>query len=461
MLFSASCNQENLPNNTVLREPLCNLAGPPASRTRPKGLERLLGRVNEKGGPTNESGERAPYLYFVTVVLALLLIVAVGVAAYFALPALQSHLQSVTEYTPKAGVGLQVILTPDGQLDLSWNRSAPELVNAKSAKLSITDGPLYREVNIDNAQLRSGKLTYFPSSGDVQFRLEIYLDNTRSLAEWVRVLTPGVNASRVDSRITTNSSLPTQLPLQRANQAPLARTPSVEEPDHRASKTPVLKVASPVPFRTPPALSSFRERTAPPDIPLEIEKNPASRLLSLLLAPALPVPVQLTAKIPDHGTNYSPPRTEIHQNANVVQSGSEPAAPMDRKTAEAAQALRAGSLHTPPLKSTITPASRSTPDPSATSIYIPPRPIHKILPNTKFSGLAINYDDLEIQVQVSIDRSGHVTEAHWLQNGKKISSLLTGAAVAAAKQWIFEPAILRGTAVSADHTIVFEFRGRP
>jgi hypothetical protein len=36
--------------------------------------------------------------------------------------------------------------------------------------------------------------------------------------------------------------------------------------------------------------------------------------------------------------------------------------------------------------------------------------------------------------------------------------LLNSLVVAAAKQWLFEPATLRGAAVPASHTIIFEFR---
>ncbi len=460
--FPAERKQESLSSNTARQRPGLQ-SSPPADFLDPvKGSGTPSWKGKEKSRKKYESEERAPHLYALTVALALLLIVAIGAAAYFALPTLRSHFQNVTEYASKAGVGLQVARLPDGQLDLTWNRRAAELENAKSAKLTIIDGALFREVNMDNAQLRSGKLTYFPNSADVQFRLEVNLDNARSLAEWVRVLSPGVNTSGTDSRVATDSSNQNEVPPP-ANPAPVA-APSIEVPVHREFKAPVLKPLKPIALRTSQPQNGFREWAPPPDIRLQIEQNSAPLPLPLLLAPLLPIPAQFTPKISGPGVNDNPPRTEYApKNANLVRSstGSQPVAGINLKPTDTTQADRTASVRTWPPKSVVAPVSRSTPDPSAASIYIPPRPIQKSVPNTRFLGASINDDVLQVEVQVRIDASGHVTEAHALQNGKKISSLLTGAAVAAAKRWTFEPAIFRGRPVSADHTIVFEFRGRP
>ena len=61
-----------------------------------------------------------------------------------------------------------------------------------------------------------------------------------------------------------------------------------------------------------------------------------------------------------------------------------------------------------------------------------------------------------VEVEVRIDTTGHVKAAH-LTN-PNVKSALGSAALAAAKQWTFQPASLRGQHVDSDHTIVFEFR---
>jgi outer membrane biosynthesis protein TonB len=43
-------------------------------------------------------------------------------------------------------------------------------------------------------------------------------------------------------------------------------------------------------------------------------------------------------------------------------------------------------------------------------------------------------------------------------NGSNENPLLTTAALAAAKEWIFEPAKVNGKNVSSDHAIEFHFR---
>jgi TonB family protein len=60
-------------------------------------------------------------------------------------------------------------------------------------------------------------------------------------------------------------------------------------------------------------------------------------------------------------------------------------------------------------------------------------------------------------VQVRIDDAGRVAEAHVL-NGSNENQLLTNAALAAAKEWIFEPAKMNGKNVPSGHAIEFHFR---
>jgi hypothetical protein len=82
------------------------------------------------------------------------------------------------------------------------------------------------------------------------------------------------------------------------------------------------------------------------------------------------------------------------------------------------------------------------------------------MPDTRLLGPSTIYKLTQISVQVTVDQSGRVTAAHAIENGEKNNSLLTNITIAAAKRWLFEPAILNGKTVPETHTIVFEFRPR-
>jgi TonB family protein len=60
-------------------------------------------------------------------------------------------------------------------------------------------------------------------------------------------------------------------------------------------------------------------------------------------------------------------------------------------------------------------------------------------------------------VEVRIDEAGRVTEAHVLNGGSDENNLFTSAALAAAREWIFQPATMNGKNVSSVHAIEFHF----
>jgi TonB family protein len=64
----------------------------------------------------------------------------------------------------------------------------------------------------------------------------------------------------------------------------------------------------------------------------------------------------------------------------------------------------------------------------------------------------------EVRVAVRVDESGRVIDARLVEGKNRVSSMLASASLMAARQWIFEPASLRGKNVASDHTIVFQFR---
>jgi TonB family protein len=67
-------------------------------------------------------------------------------------------------------------------------------------------------------------------------------------------------------------------------------------------------------------------------------------------------------------------------------------------------------------------------------------------------------DGMRVDVQVRIDETGRVMAAQ-VKNGTRDNRVLRDATLAAAKQWVFEPAKSEGKNIPSDHTI--EFRLHP
>jgi TonB family protein len=92
--------------------------------------------------------------------------------------------------------------------------------------------------------------------------------------------------------------------------------------------------------------------------------------------------------------------------------------------------------------------------------YVAPRPLKQVMPN------AINPTSLafpgptEVEVEVRIDDQGRVTEARLLDSRPYNYEIFTNAALAAAKEWIFEPAKMYGKNVPSSHSIKFHFHSQ-
>ena len=78
-----------------------------------------------------------------------------------------------------------------GELLLTWSPDAEAIRNASKAVLSITDGDQHENVQMDLAQLSSGRILYSPSGKDISFKMEV-LDKAqkKTTSESVRMLRP-------------------------------------------------------------------------------------------------------------------------------------------------------------------------------------------------------------------------------------------------------------------------------
>ncbi len=96
--------------------------------------------------------------------------------------------------------------------------------------------------------------------------------------------------------------------------------------------------------------------------------------------------------------------------------------------------------------------------PQALAAYLPARPLNRVLPNYNSPDATIIYTTADINVTVSIDQEGRVTDARVPNPPPNMNTALVGNAITAAKSWRFEPAKLHGRNIPSDHTITFRFR---
>lgn len=324
---------------------------------------------------------------------------------------------------PETDLSLEVQNRGD-RLFVNWARQLPSLQSAKYGILSIDDGPEHHRIDLDSKELTSGSILYKPASQDVTFRLEVYRPEGPPITAIVRTL----DGSTVSS------------PPSDANQAR-------KEPTKGAGRSEIAP-GSEIQRRREPIRASKTLNIA------RLPQVNAGGLQQKVIAPNAAVPppeialdgVQAAAPLPSSSRSSRPP--------DFTSSEPKMAA---RKPKETAQTPALGKIASP--QSSVSAPSPRVPDAKASSIYVPPRPLKQVLPNTKVFGSSLVHEAGQIDVEVRIDERGRVVDAVISRNATSSGgALLTQQAIAAAKQWRFEPAKLHGKSVPSDHVIRFYFR---
>jgi hypothetical protein len=380
---------------------------------------------------------------------------------------------------PDTRLGLKV----EGQGDrvlLSWNRRNSVVRSAVGGTLHIDDGAQHRDVPLDASQVENGAVLYRPGSGDVMFRLEVRGQQGATVVESTRVLDgragttpPEVGANSTATAAGTKELVAADQHNWKPSAQSRAAVPIFVSPSSRSASDMAERASQPEPTTalnpgtssvTPsspspgklspePATSSSAEsgssRVAPPN------SETASSTASKPLQTAASNPTGLRPQEPTSDGN-APTKTTKEENdpAPVKQASSS----TQQQLSPAAQAnVPSGD---PLNKAPATPVR--APGQSATARnypqdYVPPKPVRKMLPDMRIFSAGGIASLPEVEVTVRVDKSGRVTEAHVVDNGNKVKPALAGAALIAAKQWIFQPALFRGQYVESDHTIVFQF----
>ena len=96
-------------------------------------------------------------------------------------------------------------------LKLVWDRNAPAVRHADGAALWISDGEHVKKINLDPGQLERGSVAYWPTTNDIDFRLEVYSVAQR-VSESVRALGDGIAQAPLPAPAQTPLPAPAQTP---------------------------------------------------------------------------------------------------------------------------------------------------------------------------------------------------------------------------------------------------------
>jgi TonB family protein len=390
--------------------------------------------------------------------LACMLVAALCAAGYFALQSGWGRMQRGGSDRLKTDIGLHVEAVPGGQLNVSWNQDMPQLSQMQHAALTIVDGNVRRDLDIDNSQFRFGKLTYVPNSTDVQFQLEVFLHGNRSMAESVRVVVSAPQGGSFEAEL-----VPPRVIERR-------RPDRMEAPKQRARLEASSRSAAPARF------------TAPVSRPITKRETDSTSLLSGITAPALPaspshdLPPSVTASF-----SYVPPAKDVQppatvqpfrtaQNTQLDQSTFIPP-PNDgshtaritrlENTAPAGAAGNAVPSHEPSSQSAPlnepSLVQQTSSQAQSGAVYTPPVTVREVRPTVPIGLLGLINKEQSVEVLVNIDARGRVKEAQLVGSKGAISGLLSQSALDAARDYRFKPARHNGVAVASRLTITFRF----
>jgi len=192
-------------------------------------------------------------------VACLPLVATVAFFAYRELAAPKPPATLIDLTAPETTLPLKLSVSEkQNQLDVTWDRNAPAIVQAKRGVLSISDGSNKKDLELTGPQLRTGRVLYSRLSADVGLRLEVFGEGSTPVTETIRI-------------VSTEQPPRIPEPSRRAAQADVAE---------RLRKTPPPEKARPAARRAPKraAESAPKQDAAPPSPPPEVElQRPARR----------------------------------------------------------------------------------------------------------------------------------------------------------------------------------------
>ncbi|HVW85069.1 MAG TPA: TonB family protein [Bryobacteraceae bacterium] len=301
------------------------------------------------------------------------------------------------------GLGMKVDRQGNALL-VSWNRQAPEIVQASGATFRIVEGARIRLLQLSSSELHTGGILYTPGGEDVNMELEIH-GPAGNFTQSIRVI--GDVASTRDAA------------------SPVTRLKAAEhrEPELVGRDAIDASVIRDIPASEERANASPRPFTPPPT------RAAAEPIVALAEPPALS-PANLSGTVPA-GLHTSLPQVAPQQVRQSL------------------------------FPSLSTPATTPAP---ASPQFIPARAIRSVQPAVQHGAFPVPSSAFsqsrapqEVQVDVTIDVRGNVTKAAISKITGSAGNLLAAPALDAARRWQFSPAMLGGRPVESHMTLKFVF----
>jgi TonB family protein len=312
------------------------------------------------------------------IALFLTLALAISFGAYLVHARLQPGSQSLAPIRPGV-LGMRVERQGTSLL-VSWNRQAPQILQASVAKFRIASGERSRTLALSPHELRTGSLLYTLSAEDIEMELNVS-GPAGNFAESVRVV------GAVPGEQLALTPIPPRLATEPA----------------AAPKSDDLRVVAALPEER----TAHRNFVQPPDV--KTENKP---LAALPEAPEIQLATAAPEGIPGLPAQSLPQRS---------------AAPGD------------------------------------TLDYVAPRSIRAVQPSISATSTGVERAFAQtdkphsVQVEVSIDERGSVTNATVAHSTGPFAYLFVDSALAAARRWQFEPARRGGRPVASRMTLKFDF----
>ncbi len=296
-------------------------------------------------------------------------------------------------------------------LRLLWDRNSLAVRGATGAVLHIQDGNQQSDRQLTSSEFGAGSYMYEPKSSAVTFRLEAYATEPNAIG-LVQVMLP--------------PSSPTPVPPVVANSQPL----------------PPNKLLSP----PPPAKPFARPEQRSANLAEKRNVNDEVRLPAIKSSvPTETVSIKASHPSPTIGFHELQPQSLHPDDANV--STPEPQ-PSVRALTTPVKGSRLGRLIGKiPLVGRLRKPSKT----------VAPVPLHQTQPTFKLSHEQKLIEPVSVDVKVQVAESGAVTDAEVVDYGDPPNFPLAKSALAAARNWTFEPSRVDDIPVASQVVIHFYF----
>jgi hypothetical protein len=329
-----------------------------------------------------------------------------------------------------ASLGLHVQRQP-GSLALMWNPNSPDLIGVEQAILYINEGNNQRAVHLDLMRLRSGVVSFAPSSDDVELRFEIDRGGRPSAAERIHLLLPNVAVGDSALEKVVNSINSERLPDPKTKTIAVRTnsTPPEKEPGHPTAQLD-SSAPSPEPIRfvAPPRAFKSSTNNALDTNDIQIEQPPSipmqTQIIELIASapivkPDAPPPSNNSTQLPIEGR----PVTQDQVSLAPV-SGSGKAVP-------------------------------SQPPPVTT--FVAPHVIRQVNPSIPVDLKYRITPDLQIEVLVTIDENGKVADARLGEMKGAGARFISAEVLRATRLFLFRPAQDNHRNVKSSMVLTFRF----